>query len=191
MKIAVDIDAVLGDLISPILKEVNKEYLLNLHYEDITEWEFCTGSMNISKEIKKYLQNPDFVLNLPLINGAKESIKHLSIKNKIIIATSRPKETEKETIEWCNKHFSFHKFINFNGNSKKDFPADVLIDDYIKNIEEFVRFDEGNRYAIAFKQPWNQNKDGLQDLIDKNRVICCGSWEEIVKNIKYLRKFGF
>jgi len=186
LRIAVDLDAVLGDLVTPILEKINPEYGLNLQYSDIDEWEFCINDMNISKEIAKYLKNPQFVLNLPVWPGALEAMIHLSKQHHVTIATSRPKETENESFRWCAERFSFHKFQNFNGNSKKSLEADILIDDYVRNIDDFVRFDEKNRKSILFQQPWNQKHDEIADLINKNKVICCKSWDEVLFEIENL-----
>jgi 5'(3')-deoxyribonucleotidase len=187
LSIAVDLDAVLGDLVSPILDIINPQYGLNIQYSDVDEWEYTVKDMNISKEISKYLKNPQFVLNLPVWPGARKAVNNLFKQHHVTIATSRPKETENESFQWCAERFPFHKFQNFNGNSKKTLDSDILIDDYVRNIDDFVRFDDENRYAVLFQQPWNQKHDEIDDLIDKKRVVCCNNWDSIQIEVPKLK----
>ena len=183
LRIAVDIDGVLADQVSLILKRLNSKYGLKLKKDDITEWDYKIADTNIKIEIENALLERDYILSLPLIQGSKEGMKYLYQNHHVTVATARPQKTEDITREWVSLHFKYHDFCNTKGKSKDCVDSDVLIDDYIPNIEEFSK---NKGVGLLFSQPWNQDRKRLENLIRENKVLCCDDWKDVINSVKML-----
>lgn len=182
-RIAVDVDGVLGDQVSPILLELNEKYGIKLSKEDITDWEYPIVDTKIDVEIEEALLDQSYVLEMPVVKGAKEGMFYLWKNHFVVIATSRPKETEAATLKWISSNFKFHEYCNTRGKGKKFLHADILIDDNIQYIKEFSN---NNGVGLLFSQPWNENRLCIRDLINRGKVHCCDDWANILKIVKLL-----
>jgi 5'(3')-deoxyribonucleotidase len=181
LKIAVDVDGVLADQVSPVLERINSRYSLKLTKRDITEWDLKIEDTNIKIEIERALLERDYVLSLPVIQGAKDGMEYLYQNYYVTVATARPKKTEAATIEWVSLHFRYHDFCNTIEKGKGCVQSDFLIDDYIPNIEEFSK----NRgVGLLFSQPWNRERKRLENLIRENKVLCCRNWKDVISTVK-------
>jgi 5'(3')-deoxyribonucleotidase len=183
LRIAVDIDGVLADQVSLILKRLNSKYGLKLKKDDITEWDQKIADTNIKIEIENALLERDYILSLPLIQGSKEGMKYLYQNHHVTVATARPKITEDTTRKWVSSHFKYHDFCNTKGKSKDCVDSDVLIDDYVPNIEEFSK---NKGVGLLFSQPWNRERNRLENLIRESKVLCCDDWKDVTNAVKML-----
>ena len=184
LNIGVDVDGVLGDQIPPILMKINKQYDLNLSKEDITLWDLPIKDTDIEQEIESALLTEDYIMDMQPMDGSKEAMSYLSKKHFVKIITSRPKETEDATLKWLRSHFNFHEYL---GTQKRDrtvsfVNVEILIDDNLPNIEKFSR--SGGKTGILFSQPWNQERNSIEDLISSGKVKCCNGWKEVMEAIK-------
>jgi len=182
-RIAVDVDGVLGDQVPPILSRLNAKYGINLSKEDIKDWEYPIMDTRIDVEIEKALLNQNYVLGMPVIEGAKECMLYLWQNHIVIIATSRPRETENATLKWLSSNFKFHEYCNTRGKSKKFLNAGILVDDNIQNVKEFSK---GIGIGLLFSQPWNQDRPSIKDLIGRGKVYCCNGWMNVLNIVKFL-----
>ena len=182
-KIAVDIDGVLADQVSLILAKLNQKYGLSLTKTDITEWDTRIADTDIKTEIENALLDPDYVLSLPVIEGSENGMRYLFENYYVTISTSRPKETEDATIKWLSSHFEYHDFCNTSGRGKDCIVSDFLIDDYIPNIEMFVK---ANRTGLLFSQPWNKDRTSIQNLIARSIVYSCNNWSEVIEVLELI-----
>lgn len=181
LKIGVDIDGVLGDQVTPILKKINNKYNKNLSKKDIVEWDYKIDDTNIEIEIHKALRHSEYILNMPVISDAENCMDYLFSNFYIVIASSRPKEAENNTKKWLEPKFKFHKYVNTHETGKSSLKVDILIDDNISNIKEFT---ESNRVGILFSQPWNQYHNAIKDKIKKQKIFFCEGWTEIIYILK-------
>jgi 5'(3')-deoxyribonucleotidase len=162
MRIGVDIDSVVCEMVGPLLKRINKKYNTNFKRNDIKEWNwvFEANGLRIDgeTEIHEAMDTLDFILNLPVITGAKEGIDRLSKKllDEIIFITSRRTCLKEPTITWIRKNFGDYKvhFTDDIEDSKNGYAVDVLIDDAAHHIESFA---QKHRPAIVYDCPWNRN----------------------------------
>jgi 5'(3')-deoxyribonucleotidase len=183
LKVAVDIDGVLADQVTLVLTRLNSRFNLSLTNNDIKEWDQKIGDTNIKVEIEKALMEKEYVLSLPVIQGAKDGMKYLYDNYHVTVATSRPKETEEYTKEWVSLHFKYHYFCNTRGRSKDCVQSDVLIDDYIPNIDDFAK---RNGFGLLFSQPWNQDRSKIDGLMREGRVFYCEGWKDAINTVKKL-----
>ena len=77
MKIAVDIDGVLADQVSAVLKEIEKDYGQTYCKSDINRAHWSFAGIEIWTEIARLLADPEYVMRVPLIEGSQKAIKQL------------------------------------------------------------------------------------------------------------------
>jgi len=182
-RIAVDVDGVLADQVPPILVKLNPKYGIKLTKKDITDWKYPIMDTSIDVEIENALLDKSYVLEMPIIEGAKDGMLYLWRNHLVIIATSRPSETEDSTLNWVSLNFKFHEFCNTRGKSKRSLNADILIDDNVQNIEDFSK---STGLGLLFSQPWNQDRSSVERLIEKGKVYCCEGWMDVLEIVKML-----
>ncbi|MFO7996670.1 MAG: hypothetical protein R6U93_05975 [Dehalococcoidia bacterium] len=184
--IAVDMDGVLVEQVIPVLQKVRQEMGIELSKCDITGWEHPLAGTNIKTEIIRAERDREFVLQMQPMEHAREAIEILSKQFDIVVATSREPCTDSWSHEWLHKHgLPCQKFVNTGSQGKTLVKADIIIDDYIENIESFIREGPANRQAILFAQPWNQDTAKIADLLKSGRVRVANSWQTVLALLAY------
>jgi 5'(3')-deoxyribonucleotidase len=179
--IAVDMDGVLVEQVVPVLQKLKKEKSIDLCKNDITEWEYPIGDTDIKSEIERAERDEEFVQEMPPVEGASEALKILSEKFDIVVATSRETCSDPWSYQWLAKHsITYDRFINTRSEGKVLQGINLLIDDYIGNIEKFTRNKPPDRRAILFAQPWNRNTEPINDLIEAGKVKIAHSWQSVL-----------
>lgn len=179
--IAVDMDGVLVEQVVPVLQKLKKEKSIDLCKNDITDWEYPIGDTDIKSEIERAERDEEFVQKMPPMEGASEALKILSKKFDIVVATSRETCSDPWSRQWLAKHsITYNRLINTRSEGKVLHGINLLIDDYIGNIEEFMRNGPPNRRAILFAQPWNRNTEQINDLIEAGKVKIAHSWQSVL-----------
>ena len=185
MKIAVDIDGVLADQVGAVLKVIEKEYGLRYSKSDIDRAHWRFEGREIWTEIGTQLADPEYVLQVPLIEGSQNAIKRL-FKHDIFIVTARRPNAEAATKQWLSHHFPCLKqYHSASTGSKHNIPSDVLIDDLDMNIVEFVKSDP-NRHGILFQHPWSLNGMDIESY--SNQVSYCPDWQSVVLAIEAIER---
>lgn len=182
MNIAVDVDGVLAEQVKPVLDRLNDRFEEEIIRElgrpmrksDIKTWdEPIPGTdTNIKIEIEKAHEDPEYVLSMPVINGARPTLEELKSHGfNITIATSRTNVSSEATKEWLrSKSIPYDEYVSTNGSSKAILDAETLIDDYPRNVTDFT---ESGRCGILFQQPWNS----LESCERHPRTYGAESWE--------------
>lgn len=179
--IAVDMDGVLVEQVVPVLQRVKQEMGIQLNKCDITEWEYPFEGTNIKTEIIRAEREREFVLQMPSMEYAREALQILSKKFDVVIATSREPCTDSWSQEWLDKHgVPYQNFVNTGSQGKTLANADIIIDDYVENIEAFIRKGPPGRQAILFAQPWNHDTGNIADLLKSGKVRVANSWRTVL-----------
>src|SRR2546428_10058321 len=179
--IAVDIDGVIADQVPHVLARAEEEMGVKMTKQEITEWDTKVGGIHFDKLIARYLLDPEFVLSMPVVHGAKRGLDHIRKGYRISFASTRPVATERETREWLHSVLPWVgelDFVNTIAIGKSNLETDFLIDDYIPNLKGFV-LSRGEKTGILMSQPWNNRTDDIRDLIEHDRIIILRGWEEI------------
>jgi len=181
MKIAIDIDGVLADVVTHILPYLNEKYSKNYQKSDITHWDFPINGDSIGKYLRSYFSDPSFMLTVPEELGAKSALDKIWRTHEIIIATGRPNFCQRSTYLWLDGYrCSGIKFTS--EKTVKNLGCDLLIDDYSKYLDKFS--DSGGK-TICFRQPWNKDCDSSKwDYV-------ANGWEEVLEKIEGLEDKGF
>ncbi len=181
--VAVDVDGVLGDQVPHVLARAEKEKGIKMDKHDITEWDTKVGDEPFDKLISRYLLDPDFVRSMPVIPKGKEALDQIRTRANVVLASSRPAETEAATVEWFQERFGWRpRYINTTHSGKACLPAQVLVDDNLDNARQFALANSSRR-AILLRQPWNTRTENLNDLIGQKRVVIAANWDEITREL--------
>lgn len=170
--IACDVDGVVADLLTNWLRWYNMGYDDHLAPEDITSWETDKFvKPECGKKIFTYLDDPRLYDEVFPYYGALKTINMLkSLGHRIIYPTKSPLASAGRKYYWL-KQYGFIEddkdYIELNDKSLVR--ADVLMDDYYKNLDNFV----GTK--VLFAQPWNTDKKD-----DKNYLYAY-TWGNVIR----------
>ena len=162
MKIALDVDGVLADVILSWLN-YNNSIRQEIKKHEITDWDFWKKF-----EIDRY----DFYTELsscwknwssipPTEENLASITKNLSDIGQVDIVTARERSTDSFVKNWLKHHdISYDNYVSvIDGPMKADLDYDVFIDDSPLNALKFL---QNKKKVILYSQPWNQH------IIEKN-----------------------
>lgn len=190
MKIAVDVDGVLLDLMDRFCEVINREQRTRFSKDIITDWEFF-HIFNISEqkayEIFHLLYEKSE--ELPFIDiNAPYYLKRIKERHSIDIVSARDGKFKKELQTKLSSH-GIKKGSHYENlilveskpyDIKLKLNYDLFIDDNPNLVEPISQ--NGDRYLLLYSQPWNQHV-----TTDKN-VIRVDTWKEIFDFIKKVEK---
>lgn len=185
--VGIDVDGVLADQIRGILPRVKHRLGITLTREEITDWALPIGETDIAKEILAAMESDeDYPRSMRPHQGASELTRTLARDNQIKIVTARPTKVEDSTREWLDTNgLPYDDLINTKEGKKSLFGLDVLIDDYIGNLVPLL--ENSDAVAILVDQPWNQERDPLQQYIDEGRAFVISDLRDAIEIVEYLR----
>lgn len=76
----------------------------------------------------------------------------------------------------------YDRIVNVKEEKKSLYRTDILIDDYLGNIIEFLGKTDG--WAILIDQPWNREREALKDFVSEGRLHIASDLEESLQLIK-------
>jgi uncharacterized HAD superfamily protein len=191
MKIGIDIDGVIAELIDALHLWHDKEYNFSRLVHERTDFSLAY-QLNCSQEeslkrLFEFFKTEDFKKVLP-VKDSIEAINNLAKNHELHVITARSKRVEEETLRWLNEHFSLDNFekIHISGhddghNLKKskgenclELGIELMIEDCLAYAKEIAS--KGVK-VLLFDRPWNPTET-LPD-----NIIRVKSWEEIVEYI--------
>jgi hypothetical protein len=155
MKIALDVDGVLADVIKSWLDYNNNRRKI-ITKNEITEWDFW----------KKFDIKPDQFddeLSLcwkswenipPTENNLSNAVYKLTNLGTVDIVTARERSTNTYVKNWLKTYnIHYHQYVSVeNGQKKAELDYDVYIDDSPINAEKIVNV---RKNVLLYSQPWN------------------------------------
>ncbi|MEW6048630.1 MAG: hypothetical protein AB1609_19505 [Bacillota bacterium] len=182
MRIAVDVDGVLADQIAPLIPRLKQKYGILIKPDEITSWEYVlsTGT-NIRTEIEEALEDPEFLLNMPVVEGALFGMTQLCKCHRVYVATARQPRLAELTSRWLRKHGIPHRcLVSTDSRGKAALDADVLIDDNIENIQLFC---ESGRHGVLFDRSWNRSMDTAKSA----RISRALNWLHVLEIVRQIQ----
>jgi len=168
MRIGIDLDDVINNLVSIWLSRYNLDYNDNVKIEDIKSWDIGDYT-KAGKDFYKYLGDGETFKNLSIKDGAANVIEKLCQEHEVYIVTANASYNTgvcDDKVNFIKKFMPFFPIKNIIFiNNKSLLDLDVLIDDGLHN---FVGF-KGKK--IVFDRPWNQDYRNKYDW----RMEC---WDE-------------
>jgi 5'(3')-deoxyribonucleotidase len=181
MKVAVDIDGVLLDIIIEYCKIFNNRYGTNFQKRDVTNWDFYKEwnvdeetAFNIFYEIYADSNNVPFI-----DSNAPDILRTLNKIHDVSIVSARLPEYHNELVRKLRDHnimqkIHYNKIILLHHNPpdiKLKEKFDIYIDDN-PNLVEPIKYLK-DRTLLLYNQPWNQ------ESICENNVIRVYNWNDI------------
>ncbi|MGI0047425.1 MAG: 5' nucleotidase, NT5C type [Nitrosotalea sp.] len=155
MRIALDVDGVLADVIHAWLSYNNKIRTTILK-SDISEWDFWKR-YNINKfdfyeELSTCWKSWKFIP--PTENNISSASKEISKVGTVDIVTAREDSTHNDVKNWLKMHdVTFKNYVGvLEGTEKAKLDYDVFIDDSPLNAESMLAL---GKSVILYSQPWN------------------------------------
>jgi 5'(3')-deoxyribonucleotidase len=185
MKIGVDLDDVIFEFTKEVLIVVEKVHGRKFGFEDVSSYSFHDVFDLSLEEIVEIIKGIDMA-NLPLIEGARDSVLKLSNTNEIYFITSRVfQEGTRESLE---RHFSGLKYDLFfssnphagtTGKNKGEICREIGVDFMIEDSQKHAKIcaDYGIK-TFLIEKPWNLKS------FDHENILKVKNWEEILERIE-------
>jgi uncharacterized HAD superfamily protein len=110
---------------------------------------------------------------------AVELLRHLRVENTVVVITARKTEAHSWTKRWLRRQaLRFDKFLAGEEAKKSVHGTDVLIDDYLGNVLEYLENAAG--VAVLVDQPWNRDRDALTPYLKEKRAFVASNLEELI-----------
>jgi len=173
-RIFLDVDGVLADFVTRLLKNYNMTNDTDFKYEDATDWNF-KGIISDNDSYKNYI-DAKFWLMLEPFPWTEELVKTaVSTGTQIAFLTYLGREPGlgwQQRKEWLDKTFPYikdagDKLINTRSKNLVVTKGDLLIDDSEFNVTAALK---SGADVITLAQPWNlgcPNRMAPQEIIDK------------------------
>lgn len=176
MRILVDMDDTIEQLLVAWVNVANARFGTNVTCEDVTDWDVSRAFPGVSHdEIYGIISEDDFWKNVEPVPGAAEALKRFIDRgHEVYVVTVTPHEQVKSKME--NVLFKYFPFIDWSHviiTSKKQLlKADILIDDGFHNLVG------GDYYKILVDAPYNRDFDERSE-----GMVRVFNWEEIEKAV--------
>lgn len=180
MKILIDLDDTVWDLLSVWVFYLNKIYNLDVKVSDIKEWDMKKTFTTLSNEqIIEPLTWMSLWDNITPFPGSVECVKELSFDNDVYFVTATDYRNIGFKVDLLRRHFPFISINNLIIAQNKDMIlGDILIDDKVDNLKNRNR-------GILITSTFNKNAD----ISSFPNIIRLDDWLKILYYIKnYINK---
>ena len=185
VKIALDVDGVLADIILVWINEYNRKHSKSISKEGIKNWdfwrelgvdkyEFCYQLSQCWSQWKEVPTMEEYIA---------DAVNRLHSVGAVDIVTARDQESTKYVINWLEYNgIKYNEYVAVpDGRDKANLDYDVFIDDSPHNATRMVT---KGRNVLLYDQPWNKSiKDAKVTRIKKLAEAA-----DIISNLKV--KFG-
>lgn len=182
MKIGIDFDGVMNDMLKTWCEELSKISKIKATANDITEWDLSKTFTDLCQwDISSIIRTTEFWSKVGVQPGSVEYIKKLIDDGHdiIVVTAAWPPESLSVKFNICmQKYFPFINWRNVISTGRKDLiNVDVLIDDYPENLKE-----SHSAVKILFRKKYN---DYAADRLD---LIPADDWAEVYDIINVIDK---
>ena len=173
-RIAIDMDEVIADFLTKILRVYKERYGEDLPKE--AYWGKKVYQNSGLEPLRDELYKKGFFRDFPVIEGAQEGVKALMEHYDVFITTAAMefRNCFEDKYDWMLEHFPFvhWKNIVFCGD-KSVFNTEYMIDDHAYNLETF------RGKGLLFTAPHNVNE---------TRFTRVNNWSEVLAFFEEERK---
>ena len=187
MRILVDMDNIIADILTPWLKSYNWKFNDHLTVSDIKEWEMVrVVKPECGDKIFSFIHEPDFYLNLDPLPGAIEGVKALTdAGEEVVVCTSSPSGCamwEKE--RWLRKHFPFLNTHKQYGcwTHKSWIRCTAIIDDCPATIRAFAE-EQPDTIRATITWPWTASVASLCHINAEDWQDTAKAWKTLVQEL--------
>jgi len=181
MKIAIDIDGVLLDIIIPYIEIFNQRYNTKYKKKDVSNWDFYKEwNINEDEAFEIFYEIYENTMSVPFIDeDAPIFINKLNNLHDLYILSARASEYRTQIIEKLNSH-NIEKESHYIDlilvshlpyDLKITQPFDIYVDDNPNLAKAIEKTDD--KYLLLYDQPWNQK------IENTNNIIRVFNWKDI------------
>ena len=196
MRIAIDIDAVLGDFLSEFLRWRNERFGTRWKRRDFWTYDwaqvFAEDRRTLNAVLFDFFNSREIVRIRPM-PGSRRGVRKLKKRGHLLcVITSRPRLIADLTGDWIGRHFgAAFEMVYFSDNPEwhspglskgeiaRNWQSDIFIDDQMRFCRESAAF---GIPALLFDNPWNRHDDLPEHVY---RAI---TWGDVVGMVKELEK---
>lgn len=158
LKIGVDIDGVLANIVDRMLPLLARECGRRVVEDDIVCYEFTTA-LNISDErvaalLDELIADGHYEA-APPVTGAVQGLEALS-HHQLWLVTSRPERARDQTVRWLQRHrVPFHElvFAQAGRKARNGEGFDLFVED---NLDTALALSRESIPVLLFDRPWNR-----------------------------------
>lgn len=186
LKIALDLDGTLADIIGLWLREYNKKSENRLEYDEIDRWDFWVRLGYTSDQFFKELSEcwNRWMHVKPLEDNISFIVERLSRLGKVDIVTARDPENNISVKRWLEYHeIPYNDYILVaRGIDKAELDYDLFIDDSPINAKQISNY---RKMVLLYSQPWNRD---LEENMYVRRIKYLLDAIELIPNLFKLYK---
>jgi len=187
MKIGVDMDEVLVELLDSFLEFYNLRFDKSFKKEDFKSYEFKDTLGETQEEIVKLVEEYDYRDGIRLVEGALESVRELSKEHELLVLTARHPMFKEKTERYLEKNFKgFFSDVLYTGEvfqkygvRKADLCKKLGLDYIIEDNGVFsLECAEKGTCVFLLDKPWNQNNG------EHEKIVRVNNWADILSKVK-------
>jgi 5'(3')-deoxyribonucleotidase len=168
LRLGIDLDGVVADFNAGWMQRYNREFDAQLDPSQVVMWDGLQrlthfGSM---EDFWSWAQlgTSSIFRDLPLFDGAVETMSELGREHRIVIVSSKFDWAIPDTLAWMSEHRVPAREIHFVWD-KTSVPCDVYLEDAPHNLDALVA-SHPDALVCRMVRPWNQPVAGAVDVAD-------------------------
>jgi 5'(3')-deoxyribonucleotidase len=168
LRLGIDLDGVVADFNAGWMDRYNREFGAMLQPSQVVMWDGLQelthfGTMDDFWAWAQ-LGNASIFRDLPVIDGAIETLGELARAHRIVIISSKFDWAIPDTLAWMSEHGVPAREIHFVWD-KSTVPCDVYLEDAPHNLHRLVAT-RRDSLVCRMIRPWNQPLEGATDVTD-------------------------
>lgn len=189
LRVALDVDGVLADVMSAWLEHTNPGRLVPLSKSDMNNWDFWARHGIKKRDFYAQLDACwDKWMHLPPTedNLARATSALSRLADTLDIVTARSHITNSHVKAWLEHYnITYDKYVQVAaGWMKADLEYDVFIDDSPVNADAFVK---NKKRVVLYDQPWNADvKTDTRPLTSPGAMVRVPDLEQAVVKIRMM-----
>ncbi len=182
MRVLVDMDGIVTDLLGKWLNRYNAMYGDTLDVENILSFDLHSYVHDVcGEDIYRIIEEPGFFDDLDPLPGAIAGVNNLREKHEVRFATAcAGPDSARAKLEWIERHFGLDRRHVFVCHDKDWIEADAIIDD---KPDTLVRFAELGRRTATIAYPYNRSIAPQVDVYAESYEDPAAAWAQIVEEL--------
>jgi 5'(3')-deoxyribonucleotidase len=168
LRLGIDLDGVVADFNAGWMDRYNRDFGTDLHHSQVVRWDGLNALTHFP-DMDSFWEwarvgSTSFFRDLPVFEGAVETMADLAREHRIVIISSKFDWSIPDTLEWMGQHRVPAREIHFVWD-KTTVPCDVYLEDAPHNLEALVS-KHPDALVCRMVRPWNQPIKGAADVTD-------------------------
>jgi 5'(3')-deoxyribonucleotidase len=168
LRLGIDLDGVVANFNVGWMERYNREFGTQLHHSQVVGWDGLHRLTHFPTMDDFWtwaqLGSASIFRDLPVIEGAIETMTELAREHRIVIVSSKFDWAVPDTLAWLGEHRVPAREIHFVWD-KTTVPCDVYLEDAPANLEALVAA-RPEALVCRMVRPWNRPIAGAVDVPD-------------------------